>query len=55
MVKKTGSDKKNIEKTKYPRIPIPEQDPKVRAKNFKEVALGYTEEDALREASRCLM
>lgn len=37
------------EKTK-----IPEQDPKVRSKNFDEVALGYTEEQALIEASRCL-
>ncbi|MCK5567915.1 MAG: FAD-dependent oxidoreductase, partial [Actinomycetia bacterium] len=55
MVIKTGSNKKNVKKTKYPRTPIPEQDPKVRARNFKEVALGYTEEDALREASRCLM
>jgi glutamate synthase (NADPH/NADH) small chain len=34
--------------------PMPEQDPKVRAKNFFEVALGYTAEDAKREASRCL-
>ncbi|MCW4023576.1 MAG: NADPH-dependent glutamate synthase [Candidatus Bathyarchaeota archaeon] len=30
------------------------QDPKVRAKNFSEVALGYTEEEAQEEASRCL-
>ena len=33
---------------------MPQQDPKIRAKNFNEVATGYTEEDALREASRCL-
>lgn len=33
---------------------MPEQDPKVRAKNFQEVALGYTEEDAVAEAERCL-
>ena len=32
-----------------------EQDPKVRATNFGEVACGYTLEDALREADRCLM
>ncbi len=51
MAKKTVSDKKKI---KIPRTPIPEQDPKVRARNFKEVSLGYTEEDALLEASRCL-
>lgn len=54
MVKKTGTGKKNIKKIKIPRTPIPEQDPKVRAGNFKEVALGYTEKDALLEASRCL-
>ncbi|MCJ7665119.1 MAG: FAD-dependent oxidoreductase, partial [Actinobacteria bacterium] len=54
MAEKTGSDKKNTKKIKIPRTPIPEQDPIVRAGNFKEVALGYTEEDALREASRCL-
>ena len=32
-----------------------EQDPKERARNFKEVAIGYALEDALREAERCLM
>lgn len=36
------------------RTPISEQDPKVRAKNFDEVCLGYTEEEAMKEASRCL-
>ncbi len=34
--------------------PMPEQDPEVRSKNFKEVALGYTSEIALEEAERCL-
>jgi len=33
---------------------MPEQDPKLRITNFDEVALGYTEEQALMEASRCL-
>ena len=33
---------------------MPEQDPLVRNKNFKEVALGYTEEMAIAEANRCL-
>ncbi|MBE6028410.1 MAG: NADPH-dependent glutamate synthase [Clostridiales bacterium] len=33
---------------------MPAQDPKVRAHNFNEVALGYTEEIALAEAQRCL-
>lgn len=34
--------------------PMPTQDPIVRGKNFKEVAIGYDEETALLEASRCL-
>lgn len=34
--------------------PMPSQDPNVRNKNFLEVALGYTEEQALDEAARCL-
>ena len=36
------------------KTPMPEQDPKVRARNFQEVALGYTEEMAKEEAGRCL-
>ncbi len=36
------------------RVPMPRQDPKVRRRNFNEVALGYTDEMALREASRCI-
>ncbi len=39
---------------KLPRTPMPEQDPKVRARNFKEVPLGYTIDLAQQEASRCL-
>ena len=34
--------------------PMPSQDPNVRNKNFQEVALGYTEEQAIDEAERCL-
>ena len=34
--------------------PMPEQDPQVRARNFEEVTLGYTEEMAINEAQRCL-
>ncbi len=34
--------------------PMPNQDPKVRARNFMEVALGYDEAAALDEAARCL-
>ena len=41
-------------KEKIPRQPMPEQDPKVRSKNFDEVPFGYTLELAQREASRCL-
>jgi glutamate synthase (NADPH/NADH) small chain len=35
-------------------VPIPKQTPEIRRHNFNEVALGYTEEQALAEASRCL-
>ena len=34
--------------------PMPSQDPKVRAHNFDEVAIGYSEETAIDEALRCL-
>ena len=36
------------------KVPIPEQSPEERVKNFNEVALGYTPEQAQEEASRCL-
>lgn len=36
------------------KTPIKEQDPKVRARNFKEVCEGYTAEEAINEANRCL-
>jgi glutamate synthase (NADPH/NADH) small chain len=36
------------------REPMPKQDSKLRIRNFDEVALGYTREQAMREASRCL-
>lgn len=36
------------------KTPITEQDPKVRARNFKEVCEGYTAEEAVNEANRCL-
>lgn len=39
---------------RFTRVPISEQDPKIRATNFKEVCLGYTEEEAMAEAKRCL-
>ena len=39
---------------RIPRVPVREQDPKVRATNFEEVCYGYNKEEALLEASRCL-
>lgn len=36
------------------KLPMPEQLPDVRNKNFEEVTLGYTEEMAVEEANRCL-
>ncbi|WP_167959013.1 NADPH-dependent glutamate synthase [Anaerosporobacter faecicola] len=36
------------------RIPVREQEPKVRATNFEEVCLGYNQEEAQMEATRCL-
>lgn len=36
------------------RVPVREQDPKVRATNFDEVCLGYNMEEAVAEAARCL-
>ena len=36
------------------RVPVREQDPKLRATNFEEVCLGYNEEEAVKEAERCL-
>ena len=38
----------------FVRVPVSEQDPKVRATNFDEVCLGYTLDEAMEEASRCL-
>ena len=39
---------------RIPRVPVREQDPKVRAHNFDEVCYGYNKEEAMLEASRCL-
>ncbi len=36
------------------KVPVREQDPKVRATNFEEVCLGYNKEEAMEEAARCL-
>lgn len=36
------------------KIPVREQDPKVRSANFEEVCMGYSEDEAVAEAGRCL-
>ena len=36
------------------KVPVREQDPKVRATNFEEVCYGYNQEEAMAEASRCI-
>src|SRR5512133_3567363 len=44
-----------VDKTeKKSRVPMPEQEPKVRARNFLEVPIGYTVKMAQEEAARCL-
>ena len=45
---------KKEKREKIPRQPMAEQEPKVRAKNFDEVPLGYSPETAIKEAQRCL-
>lgn len=42
------------ERMKRAQRPMPEQDPKERVHNFREVPLGYRKEDAIYEAQRCL-
>lgn len=39
---------------RFTRVPVAEQDPIVRSSNFDEVCLGYTAEEAVKEAKRCL-
>jgi glutamate synthase (NADPH/NADH) small chain len=46
--------KKTVRTIPQERTPCPEQDPRIRARNFDEVSLGYGLEEALREADRCL-
>ena len=36
------------------KVPVREQEPKVRATNFNEVCLGYNKDEAMEEASRCI-
>jgi len=47
------SEKPNVQ-DRWHTVPMLKQDPKERAHNFNEVALGYTEEQVLAEASRCI-
>jgi glutamate synthase (NADPH) small chain len=54
MEETANKPKRNIKTIAKTKNPMPEQDPKARAKNFNEVALGYTEEQAIAEAQRCL-
>jgi len=51
-----SEEKRPAEKKKIipKKTPMPEQDPKVRARNFEEVPFGYTPEQARLEASRCI-
>ncbi len=53
MTANQNSDKKPKKEIR-PRVPMPVQDAEERSKNFNEVALGYTMEMAMEEASRCL-
>lgn len=39
---------------RFKRVPVAELDPDLRSKNFEEVCLGYTKEEAVQEARRCI-
>ncbi|MDD2583991.1 MAG: NADPH-dependent glutamate synthase, partial [Bacteroidales bacterium] len=41
-------------RNKIPRVPVRDQDPQERVKNFEEVCFGYNLQEAMLEASRCL-
>ncbi|KKN47762.1 hypothetical protein LCGC14_0659590 [marine sediment metagenome] len=49
-----SKESKKTKSVRTPRYKMPEQDPRLRVKNFKEVNLGYSEEIAKEEAKRCL-
>lgn len=49
------SKKRKKKKKRPPRQGMPRQDPKKRIDNFEEVAIGYSKEDAMIEASRCII
>ncbi len=48
------NDQQGRPKARAEREPMPRQDPQTRRHNFEEVALGYADEQAVREAHRCL-
>ncbi len=48
------ADEKQKPKLNLNRVKMPKQEPLVRARNFNEVATGYTKEMAMEEASRCI-
>ncbi len=47
-------EENKIPKAKRPKVPVRQQDPAVRVKNFNEVPFGYNEAEAVQEAERCL-
>lgn len=47
-------EKKKKKKVNYVRTPMKEQDPDLRSRNYDEVPFGYTGEEAIAEAKRCL-
>ena len=49
-----GRELSKKERMALPRNEMPRQEAEVRAKNFEEVALGYSEDAAMDEAERCL-
>jgi len=50
----SDENQRKIKASGLPRVTMPEQDPKRRATNFEEVACGFSLEQAMDEASRCL-
>ncbi|HEY3375234.1 MAG TPA: NADPH-dependent glutamate synthase [Candidatus Aquicultor sp.] len=54
MAEKKEYSKEELKEMRKTRTPMPEQNPVERGRNFKEVTVGYSEEDAFREAARCM-
>lgn len=53
-VDETPAEKPRHKPSRAPRTPMPERDAAERAKDFDEVSLGYSEEQAVAEANRCI-